>query len=179
MIHRTLRATTLVIALALLLVPGASAATAPGVASAVLRDSGGTIVGRALLAETGRGTVHVVVVTYGLTPGAHGLHVHAVGSCIGPDFVSAGGHFNPTSSTHPNHAGDLPNLMVRSSGFGFLHTTTTRFTLSGGNHSLFDGDGASIVVHANADDLHTDPSGNSGGRVACGVITRLDGGVRG
>ena len=178
MIRRTVRATAVVIALALLVVPAASAATGPAVASALLRDSGGAIVGRALLAETGRGTVHVVVVTYGLTSGPHGLHVHAVGSCIGPDFLSTGGHFNPTSATHPNHAGDLPNLIVRSSGFGLLHTTTTRFTLSGGNHSLFDGDGASIVVHANADDLHTDPSGNSGARVACGIITPLDGGVR-
>ncbi len=122
-----------------------------------------------------------------VTPGNHGFHFHAVGRCDGPDFMSAGGHFNPTSRQHGlknpagPHAGDLPNLPIdpttrnqTGSGYSFV-TTTTLVTLTPGPASLFDADGAAIIIHARQDQLTSgeSKSGVSGGpRLACGVITR-------
>ena len=113
----------------------------------------------------------------GLSPGAHGVHLHTTGSCTAPDFASAGAHLNPgghqhgTSNPAGPHLGDLPNITVGSAGTG-----TVSATLSGTREDvlarLFDADGTAVVVHANADDYRTDPSGNSGGRIACGVLTR-------
>ncbi|HYH94061.1 MAG TPA: superoxide dismutase family protein, partial [Candidatus Saccharimonadales bacterium] len=102
--------------------------------------------------------------------------LHGIASCIGPTFASAGGHHNPLGASHgldgaPGaHAGDLPNLEVNVAGRGRLQGTTERATLSAGPTSLFDGDGAAVVIHAAEDDQVTDPTGNSGARVACGVI---------
>ena len=93
-------------------------------------------------------------------------------------FISAGEHFNPDMKQHglsnPNgaHNGDLPNLVVDAQGNGRLETSTSRITLSPGTRSVFDADGTALVIHANADDQITDPSGNSGGRIAAGVVTR-------
>ena len=148
-------------------------------AFAVLEDPRGRVVGVASLLEDGRGRVHVYVLARGISPGQHGTHVHEVGHCDGgtdPPFVSAGGHFNPQGRQHglrnPNgpHAGDLPNLWVSRAGVGYLYYVTDRFTLSPGPASLFDEDGSALVIHANPDDQVTDPTGNSGGRIACGVI---------
>jgi Cu-Zn family superoxide dismutase len=127
--------------------------------------------GRAAFVQYG-GSVIVAVQATGLTEGLHGLHIHTVGSCIGPTFASAGGHFNPTNSDHGSHAGDLPDLVVNRSGMGLMATFTSGFTLLPGPLSLFDGDGAAIIIHANPDDHHTNPSGNSGPRVGCGEIQR-------
>jgi Cu-Zn family superoxide dismutase len=113
-------------------------------------------------------------------PGEHGIHLHAVGKCDGPDFTTAGGHFNPGGKKHgarnPEgpHAGDLPNLMVgpgsaTQGGYAY-QATATGVTLATGPASLFDGDGTALVIHANPDDHMTDPAGNSGGRVACAVL---------
>jgi Cu-Zn family superoxide dismutase len=135
-----------------------------------LRDARGAVVGWAKLHEDGRGRVHVNVHVSGLTPGAHGFHVHEVGNCT-PPFSSAGRHHNPGEATHGAHAGDLPNLIVRGNGKGHMNDKTTRFTLSGGLTTVFDADGSALVIHAGADDGVTDPTGNSGARVACGVIT--------
>ena len=105
----------------------------------------------------------------------HGLHIHTVGACT-PDFAAVGGHFNPTTAQHgldnPNgpHAGDLPNLEIDADGNGTYEATTTLVTLDQGDNSLFDSDGSALVIHAAPDDLVTDPSGNSGDRIACGVI---------
>jgi Cu-Zn family superoxide dismutase len=111
----------------------------------------------------------------GLSPGAHGIHLHAVGKCEPPGFTSAGGHLNPFAKEHGmenpagSHLGDLPNLDVSADG-----TATMSFPLGLSPRALqtqmFDGDGTAIVIHAGPDDYRTDPSGNSGGRVACGVF---------
>lgn len=149
---------------------------APLSAEAVLKDKDGKQVGVATLIETPEG-VRVALTGYRLPPGGHGLHVHAVGRCDPPEFTSAGAHFNPGSKQHGRmnpagpHAGDLPNLVVKASGEAGLDITTKAFTLSPGPNSLLGDKGTAIVVHANPDDDKTDPTGNSGGRIACGVIT--------
>jgi Cu-Zn family superoxide dismutase len=143
-------------------------------AQADLHDAGGTEVGKAAVEEID-GTLRVIVDVAGLPAGEHGVHVHTAGKCDGPDFASAGGHWNPTQHQHGMrnpmgpHAGDLPNLEVDAKGRGQL-----MFMLPGGSFAgLMDEDGAALVVHAKADDLKTDPSGNSGGRVACGVFEAM------
>ncbi|MCW3848544.1 superoxide dismutase family protein [Sphingomonas sp. LB-2] len=139
-------------------------------ATAVLRDARGAEIGTAAAKEAG-GALRVTVEVSGLTPGLHGVHVHSAGKCDAPDFASAGGHWNPTGHQHGSmnpagpHAGDLPNLSVAADGRGHIE-----FTLPGTYEGLLDQDGAALVVHAGQDDLKTDPSGNSGGRVACGVF---------
>ena len=149
---------------------------APLSAEAVLKDKDGKQVGVATLIETPEG-VRVALTGYRLPPGGHGLHVHAVGRCDPPDFASAGAHFNPTGKQHGRmnpagpHAGDLPNLVAAASGEAGLDITTKAFTLSPGPSSLLGDKGTALVVHANPDDDKTDPTGTSGGRLACGVIT--------
>lgn len=145
-------------------------------AGATLKDKDGKDVGVATLIETREG-VRVAVTGYRLPPGGHGLHIHAVGLCEPPEFTSAGAHFNPGGQQHGRmnpagpHAGDLPNLVVAASGQAGIDITTKAFTLSPGPRSLLDKPTA-LVVHANPDDDKTDPTGNSGGRIACGVITK-------
>jgi Cu-Zn family superoxide dismutase len=145
-------------------------------AEAALKDKDGKQVGVATLIETAEG-VRVAVTGYRLPPGGHGLHVHAVGLCEPPEFTSAGAHFNPGAKQHGRmnpagaHAGDLPNLVVAASGEGGLDITTKAITLGPGPNSVLDKPTA-LVVHANPDDDKTDPTGNSGGRIACGVITK-------
>jgi superoxide dismutase, Cu-Zn family len=142
-----------------------------------LRNAAGTSVGTANFTQVGN-VVRVVLEAKGLTPGLHGVHIHAVGKCDPPDFTSAGGHFNPGGKQHGalntqgSHAGDLPNLNVAPDGSGRLETATEQITLATGSTSLWDADGAALVVHAAPDDFKTDPTGNSGARVACGVITK-------
>jgi Cu-Zn family superoxide dismutase len=129
--------------------------------------------------------VRVFASAVSLEPGKHGIHIHSVGRCnpnsidpeTGSPFFSAGTHFNPRMKEHglrnPQgpHAGDQPNLKVGSAGVGSLRATNDRITLrQGPENSLFDGDGSSIVIHENRDDQVTDPTGNSGARIACGVI---------
>ena len=111
----------------------------------------------------------------GLSPGTHAIHIHAVGKCDPPDFASAGPHLNPANKKHGSknpegpHAGDLPNLEISKDGK--LDTTISASGVApSGNGGLLDGDGASLVIHAGPDDYATDPSGNSGGRIACAVI---------
>ncbi len=116
----------------------------------------------------------------GLTPGVHGIHIHETGSCIAAGetpFKTAGGHFNPTNAKHgapedPNsHAGDLGNFTVKPDGSFLFQITTSKVTLAPGQaNSLDDADGSSLVIHDHADDLKTDPAGDSGGRIACGLI---------
>ncbi|MGH2521202.1 MAG: superoxide dismutase family protein [Anaerolineales bacterium] len=148
-------------------------------ASAVLRDANGQEVGFARFTEDANGMVHVSVHVNGLAPGLHGIHVHAVGRCdlgLNPAFSTASGHHNPLSQGHgldnPNgaHAGDLPNLIVNVAGAGRLNASTGRLTLSAGPTTAFDADGSALIIHAGADDQVTNPTGNSGGRAACGVI---------
>jgi superoxide dismutase, Cu-Zn family len=147
-------------------------------AEATIFDGDGQKVGTARLTEDAGGAVHVNVHVKGLSPGLHGIHIHQVASCVGPAFASAGGHHNPTGAAHGSesdqlnhpHAGDLPNLVVNRNGVGHLNAKTTHATLTDGPLSVFDANGSALIIHAMPDDLHTDPTGNSGGRVACGVI---------
>jgi len=115
-----------------------------------------------------------------LPAGTHGIHIHTVGKCDAPAFTTAGGHFNPASTKHGlknpagPHAGDMENITAESDGEADVDLTTTRITLdAAAGTGIFDTDGAAIVVHATTDDQTTDPSGNSGARIACGVIQHL------
>jgi superoxide dismutase, Cu-Zn family len=144
--------------------------------SVTLRDASGRTVGTALLTPATEG-VQVVLSANGLPAGTHGVHVHMTGLCDAPEFTTAGGHFNPNNRQHgfenPNgsHAGDLPNLTVDANGRGSLSGVARGVTLEGaGASSLRKPGGTALVVHAGADDYRTDPSGNSGARIACGVI---------
>jgi Cu-Zn family superoxide dismutase len=166
--------------LATLLLAGCAGMTAPpadNTARAELRNPGGQPVGTASFTQVGP-ALRVVVEVQGLPPGVKAVHVHAVGRCEGPNFSSAGGHFNPMGRQHGAlnpagpHAGDLPNLTVGPDGRGRLESTTELMTLRSGSTSVFDGDGSALVVHGAPDDFRTDPTGNAGARIACGVITR-------
>ena len=146
-------------------------------ATAELKNAKGDVVGIAALWQVPRG-VRFFADVRGVPPGRHGIHLHAVGKCDPPEFTTAGGHFNPEGKKHglssPEgpHAGDLPNLDVAADGTGQVHYLATKVTLSPGPASLFDTDGTAVVVHASPDDHVTDPTGNSGGRIACGVIQK-------
>jgi Cu-Zn family superoxide dismutase len=140
-----------------------------------LKDTAGKSVGRAALSERGNGVL-IRVDVQGLPRGLHAVHVHAVGKCEGPSFTSAGGHFNPLNKKHgfnnPDgpHAGDLSDMVVNQDGAGRYEVLVESITLGPGKTSVFDVDGSAIVIHATADDNVSDPTGNSGDRIACGVI---------
>lgn len=139
-------------------------------ASATLRNAAGYVVGSAKFTEDGSGTLHVNVKVDGLVSGQHGIHIHTTGQC-NPTFAAAGSHHNPLGVGHGSHAGDLPNLDVNVAGRGTLNSRTDHATLSAGPLSVFDANGSALVIHADPDDLVTDPTGNSGARIACGVMT--------
>lgn len=164
-----------------LVVPAVAAGGERGAlhASAELRNAAGEVVGWARFKEDRAGILHVNVRVRGLSEGLHGIHIHAVGACtLGttPAFSSATGHHNPLGRDHgldsPTgaHAGDLPNLVVSEKGKGRLKVTSDRATLSAGPTSVLDADGSALIIHALPDDQVTNPTGNSGGRIACGVI---------
>ena len=153
--------------------------TAP-LASASIAKADGNPAGIAEIRANGHGSagglvLHVYVT--GMPPGVHGMHIHAVGKCEGPAFASAGGHLNPDGHMHGMynlkgpHLGDLPNLVVDAAGNSDvtvpLHGDRER--LMG---ALFGPEGSSLVIHAKVDDYQTDPSGNSGARIACGVLRK-------
>jgi len=169
-----------VIAAGVLVCAGVMASAAgPKGAHADLVNAQGTKVGSAKISSTANG-VKVSVKVSQLTPGEHGIHIHTVGKCEGPAFTTAGGHFNPTSAHHgvkntqePHpHVGDLENLKVGQNGKASATFTVSGATLADGQNSLFHEGGTALVIHAKADDLMSDPSGNSGDRIACGVIEK-------
>lgn len=145
-----------------------------GGAHAMLAASDGSSRGMVHLSQKKDG-IEVHVMAKGLPPGTHGIHIHAVGLCEGPEFKTAGGHWNPAGKAHGTenpqgaHAGDMPNITIGADGSGMLMFKVPGATLE----SLMDADGAAIVVHATADDYRTDPSGNSGARIACGVVAPM------
>jgi Cu-Zn family superoxide dismutase len=148
----------------------------PPAGAAHLRDASGRAVGTAVLLQEGS-EVRILLDVTGLPPGEKGVHLHEVGRCDPPAFESAGGHFNPTKAEHGTqnprgpHGGDLPNITVDAKGNGHLEVTLKQVTLQKkGSTSLLDGDGSALVVHAERDDLRTDPAGTSGPRIACGVV---------
>ena len=147
-----------------------------GSAAADVRDAAGRTRARAAATRSGD-DVRLRIEAVGMAPGAYGAHVHAVGRCDPPGFTTAGPHWNPTGRQHGKdnpagmHKGDLPNLLVGADGNGSFELTIAGARVSGrGAAALLDGDGAAIVIHAAPDDFRTDPSGNSGARIACGVL---------
>ena len=168
----------IVLTTATLLMAGCASSTSMSggkAARADLVDAAGKPSGSATIRESADG-LWLDVSVKGVAPGAHGLHVHAVGKCDAPDFASAGGHWNPTAHQHGKknpqgpHAGDAPNLIADAKGAGRLKTWLGAGMISGGATPLLDTDGAAVVLHADADDEMTDPSGKSGKRVLCGVL---------
>jgi Cu-Zn family superoxide dismutase len=146
-------------------------------ARAEIKDAQGNMVGTAVFSPATSG-VKLQVQVQGFAAaaaGEHGIHVHAVGKCEPDAFTTAGGHFNPTGKKHglssPEgaHAGDMPNLMLDGQGNSTYESALTGISLSA--DGLFDADGSAVVIHAGPDDLVTDPAGNSGARVACGVVS--------
>ncbi len=146
-------------------------------AKAELRNAQGQSVGTATFTEGSNG-VTIALRGSNLPPGTHGIHIHAAGKCDPPDFMTAGGHFNPEARKHGGraaegpHAGDLGNVAVGVEGTVRAAIPAPRVTLGPGRNSLFPPSGTAVVIHAGLDDELTDPTGNSGARIACGVITR-------
>lgn len=146
-----------------------------------LKNAQGIKIGTATLWDNDpRGGVGLELNLEDLTPGEHALHFHRNAKCEAPDFKSAGPHFNPDGKKHGlenpegHHAGDMNNFMVGASGKAEFRTNDKDVNLrdDGNDHSLFSNGGTSLVIHAKADDMKTDPSGNSGDRIACGVVTK-------
>jgi Cu-Zn family superoxide dismutase len=144
-------------------------------AKAALKNAEGKDVGSVTLTQTPAGVLLALTIK-GLPPGEHALHVHAVGKCEAP-FTTAGGHFNPGNKKHGmlaadgHHAGDMPNLHIPASGELAIEILNAAITLDKGKpNSVFDADGSAIIIHAGKDDYKTDPTGDAGGRIACGVI---------
>ncbi len=146
------------------------------VGRADLRLANGTAAGTVIVTANSS-SLTLSLAAVGMPAGSHGAHLHQVGSCEGPAFTTAGGHLNPMGHQHGtenpagSHLGDLPNLQIAGNGTGAL-TAQLQGTISQSEAALFDGDGTAIVIHADADDYKTDPTGNSGGRIACGVLKR-------
>ena len=140
-------------------------------------SSQGQKIGTAVLTQAGDGVKIDVNLTQ-LPPGTHAFHIHAAGKCEVPDFKSAGGHFNPAGKQHgkdnPNgsHAGDMSNFEVGTDGTAKFSTVNTSVTLDQGANSVFHEGGTALVIHEKADDYKTDPAGNAGNRIACGVVQK-------
>jgi len=141
-----------------------------------VRRADGTLAARAMVYQS-LGKLEVRVQAAGLAPGQYGVHIHAVGRCGGPGFESAGAHWNPAGLEHGSlnprgpHLGDMPNIEVDENNAGRLEFAVSGAAMQGGERPLLDADGASVVIHAAPDDYRSDPSGNSGARIACGVLT--------
>ena len=161
--------------LAVLIVAATALPAAAQSAKATLKTADGKDAGAATLTQTPSGVL-IALSVKNLPAGEHAFHVHAVGKCE-PPFTSAGGHFNPDSKKHGlmasdgHHAGDMPNLHIAASGEIAVEVVNASITLDKGKpNSVFGPNGTAIVVHAGKDDYKTDPTGDAGGRIACGVI---------
>lgn len=160
---------------ALLIMSLTSLPVAAQSAKAVFKNADGKDVGSADLAQTSNGVL-IKLSVKGLPAGEHAFHVHGVGKCE-PPFTSAGGHFNPGGKKHGimaadgHHAGDMPNLYIPTSGEIVVEVVNAAVTLEKGKpNSMFGPDGTALIIHAGKDDYKTDPTGDAGGRIACGII---------
>jgi Cu-Zn family superoxide dismutase len=172
---KLLRCASLMTAIAILSVPSIIAVEAAETAKAMLRDAKGEDVGSVSLMQTSAGVL-LQLSLKGVPAGEHAFHIHAVGKCEPSGFNSAGGHFNPGDAHHgmmsgPGHAGDMPNLHVPASGALDLEVVNAAIILEKDKpNSVFHPGGTAIVIHAGKDDYTSDPTGNAGGRIICGVI---------
>ncbi len=157
---------------AVLAVAGAVSAAPVTKAVATLKSAPGGKVEGVVTFSPAAGGVRVNARVTGLTPGDHGFHIHEFGDCAATDFTSAGGHFNPGGDPHAGmdaaarHSGDMGNIVADKDGVAVLDVVDSKLSFDGANSVL----GRGLIVHAAADDFKTQPTGNAGGRVACGVI---------
>jgi len=142
-----------------------------------LLTADGNSLGEAELLQMADGVLFIARIT-GLPAGTYAMHLHAVGQCKGPDFASAGPHFNPQGKQHGRdnpmgaHAGDLPNILIDTKLTGDVNIMLPGLRLADGANPLIDADGAAVVLHAKPDDYRTDPAGNAGTRIACGELRK-------